>query len=123
MNVPDYDSPWKELLDNFFEEFMRFFFPDAYACIDWARGYEFLDKELQAITADAAIGRRTVDKLVKVWLFDGREAWAMIHCEVQGEREDVFEERIYIYRNRIRERYHAPVASFGRYFIRCASVP
>ena len=43
----DYDSPWKDILDLQFEEFMAFFFPTAHAQIDWRAGYEFLDKELQ----------------------------------------------------------------------------
>ena len=68
-------------------QFIAFFFPQAHADIDWRRGYEFLDKELQKITADAAIGRRAVDKLVKVWLKSGTELIALLHCEVQGNRE------------------------------------
>jgi hypothetical protein len=86
MESADYDSPWKDLLDEYFEQFMEFFFSSAYAQIDWARGFEFLDKELQKITADAALGRRTVDKLVKVWLKSGDHVIALIHCEVQSER-------------------------------------
>jgi hypothetical protein len=31
----DYDSPWKEMLDGYFPAFMAFFFPEAYADIDW----------------------------------------------------------------------------------------
>jgi hypothetical protein len=31
----DYDSPWKEILDYYFAEFMDFFFPQAYNDIDW----------------------------------------------------------------------------------------
>jgi len=80
MTVPDSDTPWKDLLDRFFEAFMAFFFPAAHAGIDWTRGYEFLDKELQKITADAALGRRAVDKLVKVWLKSGEEAIALVHA-------------------------------------------
>jgi hypothetical protein len=71
--APDYDSPWKEILDTFFEAFMVFFFQAAHAAIDWQRGLEFFDKELQKITADAAVGRRYVDKLAKVWLKSGAE--------------------------------------------------
>jgi hypothetical protein len=41
----DYDSPWKEALDRYFERCMAFFFPQAHADIDWTRGYEMLDKE------------------------------------------------------------------------------
>jgi hypothetical protein len=110
--APDYDSPWKDLLDRFFEQFMQFFFPTAHAQIDWARGFEFLDKELQKITADAALGRRAVDKLVKVWLKTGAPIVALIHSEVQGEREPDFEERVYIYHYRIHDRFHERVATF-----------
>lgn len=40
----DFDSPWKETLEYYFEDFMAFFFSQAYADIDWQRGYEFLIK-------------------------------------------------------------------------------
>jgi hypothetical protein len=45
--MTDFDSPWKEALEHYFPQFMAFFFPHAHGDIDWARGYEFLDKELQ----------------------------------------------------------------------------
>jgi hypothetical protein len=70
-SATDYDSPWKEALDRFFERCMAFFFPRIHADIDWTRGYEMLDKELQPIIRRAATGRRYVDKLVKVYLKDG----------------------------------------------------
>ena len=91
---------------------MKFFFPAAYAQIDWARGVELLDKELQKITADAALGRRTVDKLVKVRLLTGTDVIALIHCEVQGTREADFAERVYTYHHRISDRFDERVATF-----------
>jgi hypothetical protein len=112
VNQADYDSPWKDVLDLFFEAAIEFYFPVAHAQIDWARGYEFLDKELQKITADAALGRRTVDKLVKVWLKDGQELWVLLHLEVQGERETNFAQRVYVYNYRCFDRFNVPVASF-----------
>ena len=42
----DFDSPWKEVLEAYFEDFLRFFFPVAADGIDWQAGYRFLDKEL-----------------------------------------------------------------------------
>src|SRR5262245_65444420 len=54
--MADYDSPWKEMLDGYFPAFMAFFFPAAAAEIDWSRGYESLDTELQQIVRDAALG-------------------------------------------------------------------
>ena len=63
----DYDSPWKEALERYFPQFLAFLFPQIHAEIDWGRGWEFLDKELQQVVRDAELGRRLVDKLVKVW--------------------------------------------------------
>jgi hypothetical protein len=80
----DYDSPWKEALDFYFEKFLALLFPDVHAQIDWSRGYESLDKEFQQVVREAQVGRRYVDKLVKVWTKDGDERWILIHVEVQS---------------------------------------
>ena len=50
----DYDSPRKGLIEGYFPDFMAWFFPQAHAGIDGARGYEFLDQELAQVTRDAA---------------------------------------------------------------------
>ena len=44
--MSDFDSPWKDALDVFFEAFLQLFFPEARADIDRGRSYESLDKEL-----------------------------------------------------------------------------
>ena len=108
----DYDSPWKDVLTLFFPEFMAFFFPQVHAEIDWACGFEFLDKEMQRLSAKAAVGRRTVDKLVKVWRKNGDELCVLIHIEVQGQRETGFPQRIFVYQYRLFDRNKTPVASF-----------
>ena len=64
----DYDSPWKEAIEQYFPAFMAFFFPEIHADIAWYQGYEFLDNELVRVVRDATIGRRYADKLVKVFL-------------------------------------------------------
>ncbi len=46
------------MLDKFFEPFVRFFFPEIHADIDWSRGYQFLDKELQQSLRDPEVGKR-----------------------------------------------------------------
>src|SRR5262245_17399944 len=109
--MSEFDSPWKEVLDRYFEAFMAFFFPQAHAEIDWARGYEFLDKELQKIIREAEVTKRLVDKLVKVWLKNGQEAWVLIHIEVQGQHETEFERRMYVYNYRLFDRYNRKVAT------------
>ena len=108
----EYDSPWKEIMEIYFQECIEFFFPVAANEIDWSKGYIFLDKELQKIVRDAELGRRYVDKLVKVWLKNGSEQWVLIHLEVQGEPETNFEGRIYSYHSRLFLSYNCPVASF-----------
>ena len=52
------DSAWKDVLTDFFPEFIEFFFPEIYAEIDWSRGHQFLDKELAKIARGYKTGRR-----------------------------------------------------------------
>ena len=110
---PDYDSPWKDVLERYFEQFIEFFFPTMHQQIYWDNGYEFLDKELQQVVRDAELGRRLVDKLVKVWLENGEEAWVIVHIEVQGAFETDFRKRMYIYNYRVFDRYDKKVASLA----------
>ncbi|MBD2126893.1 hypothetical protein NDI39_23120 [Microcoleus sp. ZQ-A2] len=75
----DYDSPWKEAIEQYFEPFLAFFFPAAHAVIDWTRPPESLDKELQQIVREAEVGRRLADKLFKVWRLGGEDAWVSVY--------------------------------------------
>lgn len=109
----DFDSPWKNIIELYFAEFMAFFFPAAHTDIDWSQPVEFLDKELQQVVRDAEFGRRYVDKLAKVWRKDGSEQWVLAHVEVQGQYEIVFDERMYTYHYRLFDKYRRRVASFA----------
>ncbi|MBI2942532.1 MAG: cytosolic protein, partial [Chloroflexi bacterium] len=109
----DFDSPWKEALERYFPPFLEFFFPTAHAGIDWQRGHEFLDTELQQVARNAELGRRLVDKLAKVWRRDGQETWVLVHVEVQGQEEADFAERMYVYNYRLFDRHHRQVASLA----------
>ncbi|MBD2212041.1 transposase [Nostoc linckia FACHB-104] len=109
----DYDSPWKEIIELYFKSFLEFFFIKAYDAIDWTRPYEFLDTELQQLEPDAEIGRRFVDKVAKVWLLDGEEAWVLVHVEVQGQYDSQFAERMYTYNYRLFDRHKKRVISLA----------
>ena len=109
----DYDNPWKEALSIYFQPFMTFFFPQIDRNIEWSRGYEELDKEFQQVVRDAEIGSREADKLVKVWRTDGEETWVLIHVEVQSQAQSVFAERMYVYNNRIFDKYRRQVVSLA----------
>jgi hypothetical protein len=75
--------------------------------------YDFLDKELQQVVRDAEIGIRRVDKLVRVWLKNGNEAWVMIHIEIQGRQDKDFPKRMFVYNYRVFDRYDIPVVSLA----------
>jgi hypothetical protein len=108
----EFDSPWKEIVQSYFPEFIQFFFPQVYREIDWNQGFEFLDQELQQVVRDAELGKRLVDKLVKVYR-RGQEIWVLIHIELQSQEETEFPERMYVYNYRIYDKYRKPVASLA----------
>jgi predicted transposase YdaD len=108
------DTLWKSILEDIFEDFLRFFYPDADDIFDFEKGFDFLDKELEELfpqTEEKNV--RYVDKLVRVWLKNGREEWILIHVEVQGNGDKTFAKRMYIYRYRIQDRYDRPVVAWA----------
>ena len=109
----DFDNPWQEVLVKKFEFFLRFFFPDVHADINWKRKLEFLDKEFRSIARKARSDKRNADALIKVFLKDGREQWVLIHVEIQAQSDAAFAERMYIYNYRIYDRYKQSVSSFA----------
>jgi hypothetical protein len=109
----EYDSPWKQILQLYFEEFMLFFFPQSHREIDWTRQPEFLDKELEQVVRDAELGKRLADKLIKIYRTGGEESWILIHLEIQSQSESDFSERMFIYNYRIYDRYKRSVASLA----------
>ncbi|MCK0506470.1 DUF4351 domain-containing protein [Aromatoleum anaerobium] len=88
-------------------------FPDAHRQIDWTHEHVFLDQELRQVVRDAELGRRFVDKLVRVTRLGGGEGWVYVHVEVQGSREADFARRMFVYNYRLFDRYDRPVASLA----------
>ncbi len=109
----EFDTPWKDAIEHYFPEFISFFFPQANAEIDWTKNFEFLDKELQQVVRDAELGKRLVDKLVKLYRQNGEEAWVLVHIEVQSQEESNFAQRMFVYNYRIYDRYKRTVASLA----------
>ncbi|MBN2535138.1 MAG: hypothetical protein JXB88_19810 [Spirochaetales bacterium] len=56
----NYDSPWKQIIEELLESFLEFFFPPVYADINFSRGYEVKSKELYKFRL-----RATAKKLTK----------------------------------------------------------
>ena len=109
----DYDNPWKEAIERYFPDFMHFYFPAAHARIDWNQPYLFLDQELRSVVHDSELGKRVVDKLVRVSCHDGQSNWIYVHIEVQGDEQQEFAERMFVYHYRLFDRYRQPIASLA----------
>ena len=83
------DLLWKTILETLFEDFLAFFLPDLYPQVDLTKGYTFLDKEFQKLFPSSKKGQRYVDKLVKIYLQDGRSQWILVHaCDEQSYIND-----------------------------------
>ncbi|MCP5104463.1 MAG: cytosolic protein, partial [bacterium] len=104
---PEYDSAWKDIIEEHFEPFLEFFFPNIHMDIDFSRMPEILSKELRKIIPDAKTGKRYADILIKVYLKDGTPKYIclFIHVEVQGSRETHFMVRMFTYHYRIFDKY------------------
>lgn len=107
------DSPWKDLLGNYFKLFIAFFFANMYAEIDWERGYEQLDTELANLKKGNLTGKQLADKLIKVYLKTGKELWMLIHVEIQSTHQKRFAERMYVYNYMISHKYKHDVVSLA----------
>lgn len=108
------DLLWKAILEDVFDDFLRFFHKEADQIFDMSRGFEFLDKELEELfPPEEGSAVRYVDKLVKVFLKDGQEKWILVHVEVQGYRDPYLEERMFTYYYRIKDRYQHDITAWA----------
>ncbi|RKZ70757.1 MAG: cytosolic protein [Candidatus Parabeggiatoa sp. nov. 1] len=91
------DNPWQDIIEPYFEAFIAFFFPQAHKQIDWNRGYDFLEQERQPSVKYANMELQDTDNLVKIGLTNGTEAVLHIYTKVQGQKDERFTERMFIY--------------------------
>jgi hypothetical protein len=109
------DILWKSMLEDIFDDFLRFFFVNAEELFDLERGFEYLDKELEQLFPPEGdkCSPRYVDKLVKVYSKSGLEEWVLVHIEVQGYRDHTFADRMFTYYYRIWDKHRKPVSAFA----------
>lgn len=101
----DHDRLFKELLTNFFVEFIELFLPDVAAYLD-PDSLEFLDKE---VFTDVTAGqKRAVDLIVKA-RFQGQSTFFLVHVENQSKSQTHFPQRMFNYFARLHEKYNLPV--------------
>ncbi|EEI90882.1 hypothetical protein HMPREF0765_3429 [Sphingobacterium spiritivorum ATCC 33300] len=109
------DYLWKGVLEDVFDDFLRFLYPDADSVFDLSRGITFLDKELEQLFPPEGneFAPKVVDKLAQVYTHDGMEEWVLIHVEVQGTCRKDFASRMFTYYYRILDKYHKRITAFA----------
>jgi hypothetical protein len=109
------DILWKGMLEEVFDDLLRFVFPNADRVFDMKRGFEFLDKELGEMypEPDKKSDTKFVDKLVKVFQRNGIEEWVLCHVEVQGTNDKEFAKRMFKYYARIFDRFDRPMTAIA----------
>jgi hypothetical protein len=107
------DSPWKQILQQYLQEAMAFFFPAIAAVIDWQVPPVFLDKEFRKIAPDAKTGRRYADQLVQLQRKRGKPLILLLHIEIQASPEANFAERMFVYALRIFDYFRQPATSLA----------
>lgn len=110
MAVQRNDILWSGVLEDFFAEFLEFFFPAYYNDFDFKRGFVFLDKTLAEMFPSQDLRYpKFVDKLVRVHMKTGQPKWFLVHIEVQGYSQSTFTQRVFTYYYKILEKYSIPV--------------
>jgi len=106
------DALWKGLLENIFDDFLRFFYQNADDVFDFKKGFTYLDKELADLFPhDKNNAPKHVDKLVKCFTKRGDIKWFLVHIEIQGQKDKEFGLRMFTYYYRILDKYHVPVTA------------
>ena len=108
-----FDEAWKQVIERFFPDLLRFFVPQLYADVDFSRGVEFLNIEMEQLSQRSIGGAKFADKLAKVYLKDGTEQWILVHIEVQGDADEEFSLRMFRYFYRIYDRHGKPIVSIA----------
>ncbi|MGB0861602.1 MAG: hypothetical protein ACPG19_11160 [Saprospiraceae bacterium] len=107
------DLLWKSIIEDFFEDFLHFFYSEFVEDVDFAKPFEFLDKELQTLQPEADSQHRRADLLVKVYLLNGEEKWILVHIEVQGYEDVNFPLRMFIYNYRSFDKFNKPISAIA----------
>lgn len=109
------DILWKGILEQVFDDLLRFVFPRADQLFNLDRGVEFLEKELGEMNPqpEKKSDTKFVDKLVKVFQRDGTEEWVLCHVEVQGANDKDFAKRMFKYYARIFDRFDRPLTAIA----------
>ena len=102
----DHDRLFKELLSNFFVEFLDLFLPNVSAFLDRDTAVVPMDKE---VFTDVTLGEKHEVDLVMNVRFRGEDAFFLVHLENQSTPQADFPKRMFRYFARLTEKYDLPV--------------
>ncbi len=95
--LSDEDGAWKAAVREYPREFLEYCFPETAQQIDFEQGIAFLDKEFPR---DRSMKGMTADLLMEA-AEKQTNTKMLLHLEVQGKKEDNFEQRMAEYTKRI----------------------
>lgn len=101
----DHDRLFKELLSEFFVDFLALFLPEVHAAMDPA-SVVLLDKE---IFTGAHDNRRLLADLAVRLRYRGRRSFFVVHIEAQAHRKPAFAPRMFRYFAGLSGKYGLPV--------------
>jgi predicted transposase/invertase (TIGR01784 family) len=101
-----HDQRFKEFLRTFFRDFLKLFYPDVEARLDFD-GIEFSETELFTDFPEGK--RREADVVAKLTTLDGSPELVLIHVEIQSRPERDFEARMFEYYALLWSRYKVPI--------------
>ena len=101
----DHDRLFKELLQVFFIEFLKLFFPAILKYLE-QDSLIFLDKE---IFTDVTAGDKYEVDLIVRGKFLGQQAFFLIHVENESGKRGHFNRRMFGYFSRLLDRYELPI--------------
>lgn len=91
----DYDSPWKDAVEDHFRLFADLLLPWVVREVDWEQVPVSLEQELRKAHPEAATGKRIVDRLLRLSKIGGEVRY--LHIEVQAQWEEDFPHRVWTY--------------------------
>ena len=107
-HFPFEGCPWQEILEDYFFDFLAFFFPDLHDRLDWSKGYSTLPRP--SLRGSGCHGPGA-DILLRTHPKDRGEWLLWIYLEVQRSPRGGLAERIFLESARAVEHYHRPVVS------------
>lgn len=112
----DFDARWKELIIEFTDQFILYFFPTLYPLVDFSQDLEFIEQELLNIFPEETLaGKKVSDKLLKVKLLNGTERWLLIHIEIEGKGNSNYGQQMFRYYYRIFDKYNIDITAIVIY--------